>query len=137
LIVDTDISDWIVGDEIALAASSFEQREHEYFSITSITGQTLGLNSTVKHLHTGSENSKIIRGGAEYDQGAEISLLTRNILIDGTGGSERKIGGRIIIATLNSTISGNTYLREGYGQFSNVQFKGMGQFGYTNYDDFR
>ena len=32
---------------------------------------------------------------------------------------------------------GHQYVRSGFGQFANVEFKGFGQFGYSNYDDYR
>ena len=31
----------------------------------------------------------------------------------------------------------HSYRRDGFGQFENVEFKGMGQYGHSSYDDFR
>jgi len=63
--------------------------------------------------------------------------LSRNIIIDGSENSDQKIGGRVIVTTVTEQVNGHDYVREGYGQFSYVGFKGMGQYGYSNFDDLR
>ena len=70
-------------------------------------------------------------------QAAEVALLTRNIVIDGSGGSNHKTGGRILISSQVKEIGHHNYTRSGFAQFSFVEFKGMGQHGFTSYNDYR
>ena len=135
--VDGDISEWNVADEIAVATSDYEQRHTEYFAITGINGQEISLNTSFAWTHTGSADTASTKLTRSVHQGAEVALLTRNILIDGSGGAESKVGGRVLITGYTKTVGLHDYVRKGYGQFSYVEFKGMGQFGYTNYDDLR
>ena len=97
----------------------------------------MALNTTALWRHTGSATSTQTLLGRVTHQGAEVALLTRNIVIDGSGGAEGKVGGRVLITGWTDTVGGHQYIRNGYGQFSFVEFKGMGQFGYTNFDDLR
>jgi len=136
--VDTDVSaEWKVGDELAIATSDYEQRHTEYVSITAISGMEITLNTTLEWTHLGSADSTIEARGRTVSQAAEVALLTRNIVIDGSGGAEGKMGGRILVTNYMETNGVHTYYRNGYGQFSFVEFKGMGQFGYSEYDDLR
>jgi hypothetical protein len=135
--VDGDVSEWKVGDEIAIATTDYEQRHTEYFAITAKNGQELSLNATAAYKHLGTSTTTQEKLGRSFDQGAEVALLTRNIVIDGSGGAESKVGGRILITGATEENNGHDYIREGYGQFSFIELKGMGQHGYTNYDDLR
>ena len=135
--VNDDVSEWKVGDEIAIAATSFDHRETEYFAITAMNGQTLTLNATSQFRHLGTSTTSKTLLGREYNQGAEVALLTRNIKLDGSGGAEGKVGARILITPYTEEFNGHHYVRSGFGQFSFVEFKGFGQFGYDNYDDMR
>ena len=135
--VDGDVSEWKVGDEIAVATTDYEQRHTEYFSIGAISGQVLTLSATASYRHLGTSTTQTNKLGRYFDQGAEVALLTRNVVIDGSDGADGIFGGRILITGFSQENGGNTYKRQGYGQFSFVEFKGMGQYGYSSYDDLR
>lgn len=131
------ISDWLVGNEIAVATTDFEHRHTEYFKIISKTGNSLTLNTTLNWEHLGLSDSTTTYNKKSVHQAAEVALLTRNIVIDGSGGSNHKTGGRILISSQVKEIGHHNYTRSGFAQFSNVEFKGMGQHGYTSYNDYR
>ena len=135
--VNDDITGWKIGDEIVIASSDYEHRHTEYFSIVAINGLDITLNTTMLWRHLGSATTTNTYNGKVVDQAAEVALLTRNIRIDGSGGAESKVGGRVVIFSWIENIDGHEFVHQGYGQFENVEFKGMGQFGYTNYDDLR
>ena len=67
--------------------------------------------------------------------GAVVALLSRNIIIDGSDGADGIFGGRVLIASTIEKEGGDSFYRAGHGQFSYVQFKSMGQFGYNADDD--
>lgn len=50
-------TDWAVGEEIVIAASSFDHRETEYFTITAKNGKIFTLDSEIKHRHLGAADS--------------------------------------------------------------------------------
>ena len=135
--VNDDITGWKVGDEIVVASSDFDHRHTAYFAITQISGSQITLNTTFIWRHLGSSSTTDTFKGRQVDQAAEVALLTRNIRIDGSGGAEGKVGGRVVVFSWTENIDGHEFVHAGYGQFENVEFKGMGQFGYTNYDDLR
>ena len=137
--VNDDLTGWKVGDEIAIASSDYEHKHTEYFRIVNIAGQDIFLNTTANWRHLGSATTTATLNGKSVNQAAEVVLLTRNIKIDGTGGGDEKIGGRIVVFQWNQQIDQgiHEYIRNGYGQFENVEFKGMGQYGYTSFDDLR
>ena len=93
--VNDDVSEWKVGDEIAIAATSFDHRETEYFAITAMNGQTLTLNATSQFRHLGTSTTSKTLFGREYNQGAEVALLTRNIKLDGSRGAIHSIHLRV------------------------------------------
>ena len=95
------------------------------------------MSTTVKHPHFGKADTSETLLPREFHQGAEVALLTRNIVIYGTGGSEGSFGARVVIASYTKEFEGHYYVRKGAGQFSRVEFKGFGQAGYDRYDDIR
>ena len=133
--VADSVSDWAVGDEIAVASTDYQHRHTEYFSITAISGKTLSLNASAEWRHMGDTSETLL--GRTYSQAAEVVLLSRNIKLDGTGGSEMKHGARVLLTSYTEEANGHFYVRQGAGQFSGVEFKGFGQYGYDRYDDMR
>ena len=141
-VLSNHVIDWKVGDEIAIATSDLEPRHTEYFKITYKTdthlGKTeLGLNTTAVYVHSGAEDTERTIRGEMVNMASEVALLTRNVVIDGTGGSDGKHGARIIVSTSTVSPDGNHYVSRGFGQFSFVEFKGLGQFGYSDETDLR
>ncbi|CBY40006.1 unnamed protein product [Oikopleura dioica] len=132
-----DITGWKAGDEIAVASTSYEHRHTEYVTIQSISGNVIAIFPALEHRHTGAATSTQTINGVDYNQAAEVTLLTRSIKIDGTDFTDDKVGGRIVILNWIRMNGAHFYEHHGYGQFSNVQFTGMGQYAYTSYDDNR
>ena len=135
IILDRDV-DWKVGEEIAIATSTFEHRETEFFMIDAKDGRTLTLNTTITYRKTGRDT--VVDGDWNTENlhlGSEVMLLSRNIVIDGADGANGVLGGRILIASTIEKNGKKTYHRSGYGQFSNVEFRHMGQFGYQDIND--
>jgi len=138
--VNDDVSAlrWKIGDKIALATTDYEHRHTEYFTITGLNGENIILDKNIKWKHIGTEDGfATIRGQRQLIQAAEVVLLSRNIKIDGFDGADGKVGGRVLITSIIDEKNGHKYLRTGFGQFSFVEFRGMGQFGYNNFDDLR
>lgn len=86
---------WEVGDVIALAPTSYESAEAESFTVTSVQGNTIGLNAPVQFRHWGEVQTirvpNRMRKFYEFtepsekvvtlDQRAEVANLTRGILL--------------------------------------------------------
>ncbi len=86
---------WKPGDQIVLAASSFDPNEAEQLTITQIDGNTVRFSPALKYAHYGEVQEY---GGMILDERAEVGLLTRNILIKGGDDSaETRTGGHIMI----------------------------------------
>ena len=122
--LDTDVSTaWNVGDEIAIAPTSYDTREAERVTITGISGSTVTFSPPVNFTHTGVIDTTAAHG----HMGAEVSHLTRNIIINGNQDSNDIFGGRIVVVKSDD----NASYRRGWAQIDNVQFAFMGQFGHT------
>ena len=134
--LDRVVNDWSVGDRLAIGSTDWYHSHTEYATIKTINGKTITLDLALDYRHLGKAATSKQLLGREYHQGAEVALLTRNIVIDGNAGSE-KMGGRTMVAGYSETIDGNDYVRAGSGQFSGVEFKDYGQFGHEGYDDYR
>lgn len=116
-------TDWAVGEEIVISASSFDHRETEYFTITAKDGKKLTLNADVQFRHLGAADS-ILTGNwnpKNLHMGAVVALLSRNIIIDGSDGANEIFGGRVLIASTVEKEGGDSFYRSGHGQFSYVQ----------------
>ena len=99
-------------------------------------GRTFTLNTTINHRKTGIDT--VVDGDWNTENlhlGSEVMLLSRNIVIDGADGANGVLGGRILIASTIEKNGKKTYHRSGYGQFSNVEFRHMGQFGCQDIKD--
>ena len=119
-----------------IATSTYEHRETEYFTITAKNGPTLTLDKDIQYRHFGADT--VLTGSWNSDgmhMGSQVALLSRNIILDGSDGAEGILGGRVLISSTIEEDGGKDYHRTGHGQFSYVQFKAMGQFGYTDNRD--
>ena len=98
-VIMTDIdTKWTVGDRIFIAPTSFDSKESEEFLISAISGNIITLNGNVQFKHLGKDDTTSTEyGGVEEHFGAEIGLLTRNVVIDGSDNDEGIFGGRIVV----------------------------------------
>ena len=116
-------TDWAVGEEIVISASSFDHRETEYFTIMAKDGKKLTLNADVQFRHLGAADSTLTGNwnSKNLHMGAVVALLSRNIVIDGSDGANEIFGGRVLIASTVEKEGGDSFYRSGHGQFSYVQ----------------
>ena len=77
------VNDWKIGDEVVIAATSKSLRENEVVKITGVRdgGMTLDIWPALNYTHI-SFNQSI--SGHMIETRAEVGLLTRNIVIQGT-----------------------------------------------------
>ena len=127
--LNVDVSSWKQGDQLAIAPTSYDGREAEKVTIVSVAGRTVTFHPPVNFTHTGVDDTSYSYG----HMGAEVSLLSRNIKLDGLQDSEGIMGGRIVVVKSDD---GFTY-RSGWAQIDNVEFVHMGQFGHTKPLDLR
>ena len=119
-------TDWNVGEQIAVASTSYEGREAEERTITavsttSLAGNTvtvLTVDSAFEFLHEAFTDT--LEDGQTYSIRAEVALLTRNIVFQGDSNSESTLFG----AHLMLHSSGDDSLT---GRIENVEFRQVGQ----------
>ena len=84
---------WEAGDLIAIASTSTDWQQAEEFTIRSISGNTITLDSPLEFSHRGEtvryDNGKTGADGRQWDVEirAEVALLNRNITIQGDADS--------------------------------------------------
>ncbi|XP_022094388.1 fibrocystin-L-like [Acanthaster planci] len=120
-----DQTDWQVGDEIVVAATSYEAWQTETFKIEAVTDtSTFQINGSFAYRHVADYT-------ADYTLAAEVGLLTRNIKIEGNDYDllfKESFGARVIVGRFFQ--SGTEY--KGYARISNVQFFHTGQLGWSD-----
>ena len=100
--------DWNIGDKIAISGSGVSDQETEYRTIVGISqvGHRISLDAPLSNLHLGYDDTAVT--GSAFAQAAEVALLSKNIKIDGTAGSDgEKYGGRMLVA--GSSFGSNVY----------------------------
>ncbi len=86
---------WAVGDRIAVASTDFNPTFSEVFTITSVQGSTIGLNSPTEFAHWGRVQTV---AGQSVDQRAEVALLSHNVTVEGEQAtSSGGFGGQIMV----------------------------------------
>ena len=127
IVIDRAVN-WQVGDEIAIAPTSFDGTEGEKFRITAINSTSIQLNGNLQHRHWGGavENYNTQRGNVTLDQRAEVANLSRNIKIQGDDLNDTQLkffeqdfqlGGHVMV------------MLGGTAQIDSVEFYKMGQAG--------
>ena len=119
--------DWDQGDQILISSTSVDGAETEIHSVDAISGNRVVLSGTIQHYHDASVTDY---AGRELQIQAQVSILNHNIIISGSDTGDLKFSGRILVAESDESSVPNAK-----GIFSNVQFKSMGQFGYSDPDD--
>ena len=93
--------DWKVGDKIFVAPSQKAYSEYETRTITAINGGVITLDQPLNHYHHGAPTVTKTTPYGTLDMRAEVGLLTRNIMIEGT--NQDNWGGRVYIAQITSS----------------------------------
>jgi hypothetical protein len=110
---------WAVGDQIVIASTSTDMNEAEVRTITAVNGSTLTLDRALQYRHQGQ--TETYGNGTRtwvLDEGAEVGLLTHNIVIQGDADSD------------NTLFGGHTMFMAGSPvRMSNVMLRRMGQAG--------
>ena len=78
-----DVSDWRVGDQIAIASTGLRhsQEQNEQRTITKVDGTTLTLDKALDHQHVSISQEL---GGRTVETRGEVGLLTRNVKVVGS-----------------------------------------------------
>ena len=106
------------------------ETEYETNVISSIDGNNIILSTALQFDHAGYADNAVT--GADHANAAEVGLLTKNIVIDGSrDGVEEYYGGRLLVTGAPE----NKIYRQGHATIDNVQFIGMGQYGMTSLRD--
>lgn len=103
--------DWIAGDRVVIASTDFDPAEAEEAVVASRAGNTVTLQSGLRHEHFG-----VIQpiAGRNVDERAEVGLLTRNITVQGDSLSSGGYGGHLIILQgAVARIEGASFVRMG------------------------
>ena len=118
---------WKVGDEIAIAPTSYEATEAETFKIAAINGSAIQLSGNLQFKHWGASVDSYLtqRGVVELDQRAEVINLSRNIKIQADDPANQlkffeenfQLGGHVMV------------MNGGFAQVDGVEFYKMGQAG--------
>jgi hypothetical protein len=81
-----------------ISGTGLSEQDAEYFTIAgiSLAKHRITIEETVEKIHLGYEDTEVV--GSDFRQAAEVGLLSKNIKIDGSSGSDGKYGGRMLIA---------------------------------------
>ncbi|KAG1658049.1 hypothetical protein FOA52_004208 [Chlamydomonas sp. UWO 241] len=137
LVLDGQVN-WVVGDLIAVASSSFDGSETDEAVVTSVTigtsSSTLTLDRPLNFTHLGVRVTGIPGDdrGHVLDMRAEVAVLSRNVKLEGDSSSEQlKYGGIVMVATRHTHDEGagmgGMPLAPSGIQFEQVEFQQMGQ----------
>ncbi|KAA1259866.1 G8 domain protein [Rubripirellula obstinata] len=128
---------WEVGDQIVIASSSYDYTEQDVRTITGVSVQgsetVLTLNSPTSHRHYG--NIEYYKDGElSIDLRAEVALLNRSIIVQGTQDTDSNFGNRARYGTTsgrNLGVGAHAMFMPGSGTITidSVQFDKMGQTG--------
>jgi hypothetical protein len=107
---------WDVGDQIAIASSSFETTEAEKVTLTAISGTTVDFTPALQYTHSALVETY---SGKTLDMRAEVGRLTHNIVIQGADDSlASNFGGHVMV------------MAGGVAHLEGVEFYRMGQMGH-------
>ena len=128
--LEDEVYDWEIGNEIIISTTTFAPEQAEKFTIKDISedGKTLTIEPAAKFVHSASTFST---NGYSYTMSAKVGLLTRTIVIEGADDPARVLddqsfGCRVLVGKYDGLGSG-----PGKAQFSDVQFKNCGQYGWN------
>jgi len=115
--------DWSAGDEIFVTSTEYDMMESESFTIVSVNGTIVEVDSPLEYTHTGDGyHYSNIYGNKTYHGGirAEVGLKTRNVVIQGDHNTQKDMFGAQIV--LHS--DGDNSL---IGRIRNVEVRNSGQ----------
>ena len=121
--------DWMVGEQIAIAPSQFDQFETEIFTIAARQGNLLTLDAPLKHLHYGAAALDVVNG-VEIEIRAEVALLSRNIKIRGSATSD-EYGCHVLVSSLVDEAMMAAYV--GHAELDHVEIANCGQYETTRH----
>lgn len=130
---------WEVGDEIVIASSSYDYRDEDVRTIVGVSVQgdqtVLTLDEPTDFRHYG-EIEEYKNGEHSIDLRAEVALLSRSIVVQGTQDTDRSFGDRRNYGTgsgRNLGIGGHVMFMGTSGQIvvDSAQFDMLGQTGQT------
>ena len=139
LVLKTPV-DWLPGEEIVIASTSFEASQAEELTITSVSNDrlTVTIDPPLAYNHIGGSSTG--NGDCPHACSAEVGLLSRNIKILGVHPNSSQhtsdvesYGCRVLVSGYFNSTLGQQFI--GSAKISGVEFKGCGQEGfYDEYD---
>lgn len=87
--------DWRPGDLLALASTDYDPGQSEQVTVRSVAGSTVTLSTPLKYTHWGDPE---VIGGQTVTEQAEVGLLSRNVVVQGSSDSAATgLGGQIMV----------------------------------------
>ena len=133
---------WKNGGKVAISSSTVNYAEHEYLTVKSIEGTVVTFEENLAHDKSGSDETRqTFANGVRLNKATEVIYLTRNVKFSAENQETDNmdsygVGGRILVGARNafSDETGGSKLF-GFAQIDNVEFAGMGQYGYNSFRD--
>ncbi len=106
-----DTPDWRPGDRIVVASTDFDPYQAEETTIAAIDGNTVTVDTPLAFTHWGEDQTY---GDETLSERAEVSLLSRNVVIQGDDTSETDgFGGHLMVMAGTAHTSGVELTRMG------------------------
>lgn len=125
------IDQFIEGDEILIASTSFDSTETEEAEISAIDPSSgiLTLTSDLEYVHYGAASHQITPLGDSLDQRAEVILLRRNIEIKGNSVTQNENDGYGATLLATQEIGAFFTIKTAIVKIDGVRFANMGKRG--------
>lgn len=125
-IVVNQNTNWAVGDELVIAASSRNPEHVDYVTITAVqSGTIFTITPALLYDHYGAADRITTKAQRTLDMRAEVSVLNRNVVIKGT--SDNNWGCRVLIAGYDNSDVNPVQKIRGFVNLNNVEFNYCGQ----------
>jgi hypothetical protein len=126
IITVNQVTNWAVGDQLVIAASSRKPNDVDYVTIIEkISTTSFKVNPPFVYNHYGSVQPIITNGKRNLDMRAEVAVLTRNIVIEGDYSSNW--GCRILVAGYDNIMTTPTQIIRGMIDLNYIEIKNGGQ----------
>jgi cell surface hyaluronidase len=104
--------DWRPGDRLVVTSTDYDPNQAEEVVVSAVSGSSVTLQQPLKFTHWGVTHSI---GGTLVDQCAEVGLLSRNVVVQGSADSATsRFGGHTMVHTSGTMrISGAEFTRMG------------------------
>ena len=117
---------WKVGDKLVISSSSINSADVDHVTIKSVTeAGTITLETKLKYFHYGNATPKTLPNSKTLDMRAEVGLLNRNIVIEGS--DESNFGCSVLVPYYKPIGASPWEFIQGTLNVDSVQFNKCGQ----------